>query len=63
MVAVFFVVAGIAAATGNDCTTGTRRLAKAGQGVSMCQSSINQCLTKAHGSTIKSWRGEWACMP
>jgi len=56
MVVVLFVEAGIAAATG-------RRLTKAGQGVSMCQSSINQCLTKAHGSIIKSWRGEWACMP
>jgi hypothetical protein len=61
MVAVLFVVAGIAAATENDCTTGTRRLT--GQGVPMCQSSINQCLTKAHGSIIKSWRGEWACKP
>ena len=50
-------------ATGNGCPIGMRRLTKFGGGVPMCQVSINQCLTKAHGSIVKNWRGAWACKP
>jgi hypothetical protein len=48
-------------ATGNGCPIGVHRRTGKGKGGPMCQLSINECLTKAHGSIVKDSHGDWAC--